>query len=231
MQRFQKSFNAFIEQFQDRWETQPAFRATWSTLGAGTFLIILCVGALVGSNLLGSFFASGGDTTHGSVLVAANGNTSTFPINKLTPQGTDASGTKATPVATSTYSPSPTPTVTPTGPTPVPTDTGTATPTLPTLQVSASQQAQWKVNQLAAIQNFATTPPVANGLMTVNMQFGNDQNCVLTPAILVQLDGAGTYKNQKSFRVPGCTNGPSVTVTYHIDGYQDYQDSGTFVTS
>lgn len=236
MQRFQQSFNAFIEQFQQRWETQPAFRATWSTLGVGTFLIILCIGALVGSNLLGGFFASAGDVSHGSVLVAGNGKTSTFPLNQLTPQGNDASGTKPTPVATSTYSPSPTPTVTPSGPTPVPSPADTGTPTENTFTVTASQQGQWKVGQFASITDFATTDstttkPIPSVTMTLKLQFGTDQNCKIANPISVPIDANGTHKNPISFTVPTCTKGSQVTATYHIDGYSDFIDSGRFVVT
>jgi hypothetical protein len=231
MQRFQRSFNAFIEQFQERWETQPAFRTTWSVLGVGTFMIILCLGAMIGSNLLTGLFASAGNAQHGSVVVAVNNDTTAFPMNKPTPQGTDASGSTPIPVATTTYSPSPTATVTPSQPTAVPSPTDTGTPDPNAFTVTASPQGTWKAGQNAGIQDIATTPPLANATMTITMQFGANPGCMLTPALTVQLDGNGAYHNHKQFIVPACATPGPVTVTYQVPGHPDYSDSTTFTTS
>ncbi len=222
MVRFQKSFNAFIEQFQDRWETQPAFRATWGTLGAGSFLLILCVAALVGSNLLGSLFAGAGNVTKGSLVVAGNGNSSNFPLNKLTPQGTDASGTKPTVVATSTFGTTPTPTVTPANTTPTPDASGT--PSATTFTASAMMIGTWKAGTPGKIDQFATAAnPVPSQMLTVTLQFGDPaQNCMAT--ITVQLDQNGAYPGQKTFGVPTCFSEATAQVSalYHIDGFTDF---------
>jgi hypothetical protein len=228
MQSFQKSFNAFSARFRERWETQPLFRVMWTALGAGGFLLMLCLVALIGVNLFGSFLASAGATGRGSVTVGVNGNTSTFPLNKLTPQGNNVSGVSGTPVATTTFAPpTATPTVTPTLGTPTSGTPAAGTP----FTVSAQPVGLWKVGQNGGIQNIVTTPAMQNALMTISMQFGTTPTCTLPSPLSVQLDSNGTFNKPISFQIPSCAVVPLVTVTYHIDGSPDYPDTTTFHTS
>ncbi len=234
VQRFQKSLDAFIERFQDRWETQASFRATWSTLGSALALLFLCSCALLGTNVLSGFFNGPSSPTQAQVIINGNANNgSTFPLATDQAGATDIPLTSGTPVATVTFSPTATPTVTPpvpATPTPQPTGSASTTPT-PSGTPAAGQPftvtmiiTPMVVGQTATITNIQTAnQPQPNQQMQITLQFGNDPNCTASPTPNpVQLDANGNDAGPATIQVPACTqNNATVSAVFTI-GSQQY---------
>lgn len=238
VQRFQKALDAFIDGFHVRWETQPSFRATWSTLASAVALLGLCSCLLVASNVGSSLL--GGLNTSGSKLKVEIGNDNggtKFPIPTLAKASTDVSGLGATPVATVTFVYTPTPLATPPtatpkpSPSPSPTSSVTVTPGS-AITVQASQNGAWNAGQMGNIGQISTTPSQPNATLQISLQFGSDPNCKTNPdPVQVPLDGNGQHQGNVSFTVPTCIpTGQTVTVTptYTINGTTYTDTTNTF---
>ncbi len=229
IQRFQKALDAFIENFQTRWETQPGFRSTWSIVGSATALIILCSCALLGSNVLSGYFSGPSSPGQAKVIIINNNNAgTTFPISTDQPAATQIPLTGGTPVPTVPFAPTATPKATPFGTTPTPSATATPQPgatDTPTpssnLTVTASPAGPWVAGQQASISPITTAPPQPNAQMQIDFQFGSSPNCTLNGQT-VQLDdnGAATSPTQLSQPIPSCVHGMSVpiTATFSVNG-------------
>ncbi len=238
VQRFQKALDAFFEGFHVRWETQPSFRATWSTLASAVVLLGLCscilVASNVGSGLLGNLNTGG---TKLKVQIGNDNGGTKFPIPTLAKASTDVSGVGATPVATVTFSYTPTPLATPPTVTPIPSPTVATTPAGTTtpgtaITVQASQQGAWNAGQIGNIRQISTTPSQPNATLQISLQFGSDPTCKTTPDPLqIPLDVNGQHQSNFPFTVPTCIpRGQAVTVTptYTISGITYTDTTNTF---
>ena len=223
LRQLQVSLNRFIERFQDRWETQPSFRATWSIIG-GAFAIIFIASSLLVSLNIANSLTSGSDkpsaNTGANVLYAGgNGGQQTpRPVSQASPNITPTPA--ANPIATSN-APTPLPTASPTPGAGTPSATGTpgdgtptdGTPTAtipPGETVTAQQQptSGWAPTGQNQITNVVTNPRVPDGQIDFKLDFGCKQIDVLG-----QLDGNGTAQTiQQSVNIPSCFNKPTPQV-------------------
>lgn len=240
VQQFQDNINAYIEQLQDRWETNASFRATWGIIGAATIVVILCSSILISLNVANTVLKTSAinasSTPNSGDAQGSNGLNlnPTYPVSTAVPINTPIPGGKA--VATSslptpTITPVPTPintTATPTiGPTTTPdpnapTATGVAgspTPGGPVAATASQQPALWRPGVQNNITNLVTTPPVPNGTGTISLNYGS--TCIAAD-ITLTLDASGKATNIR-VQLPPCftSAGPSpVSGIVTINGQQ-----------
>lgn len=216
MRKRSTQINDRIERFQDRWDTDPAFRRAVNIAGmlvAGVFLVtLLSLSVAVSNSLLAS--ANGGAPVASNSTSSQDKGAATFtiPPNPSSPAGNTPG---AVPVATTTFAP-PTATTAPTqipvpGQTPSPSPTaGTPTGTpQPSVVLTASQQGVWTAGQAAQIQGIQTTPTQKNAQVQIVITYV--QGCTQTLPN-VTLDGNGTNPNV-NFVLPTCFHGQNVNVS------------------
>jgi len=229
MQNFQNSINRFIERFQDRWETESSFRATWSTIGAACIVIFLCGTVAFVSSNVGRLFASNAQPTpvvlidgHGQVI---ENSSVTYPIPTYTPGTAKAPTTPRSVQPSSAATPTATIPPTPLGATATPTttatSTGTGTPSGQGFAVIAQQQPNpWDVTKTTnAITNITTNPKQANAPLVIILNFGNGNSCNETLPT-VTLDGTGSSATIP-VTIPTCfklKGQQSVNATFTVNG-------------
>lgn len=231
MQNLQKRLDAFIERFQDRWETEASFRATWSTIGSAAVLLFLCSCMFVVTTNVGSLFASNAKPT--AVVITndqSDAKQTVYPVTSHTP-GADQSGNDKNASVINTIAAS-APTITPTaspfstGTPPVTVTTtvtgtvtgtpgGTGTPTgsaTPGVSISMSQSGTIKYGQQAKFVNIGTTPPQANGTLDIKLDFGGTGACVIDlPPVPLTGGGSGPL-NGVFWNPPSCLKGLGAVV-------------------
>lgn len=244
MKPFQDRINAFFERFQDRWDSDQAFRATWSlVIGAvlALMLLVCLVGTIVNSgNIAAAIFGNPTATLPPDTGQRGDAGAATFAPAPLTPAASSPSNPPPQTVNGTSTSP-PTPTVPPTPPgtppasptptllpgqnTPTPSMTdGTATPTPSASTANWTVQQQpviWRPGQTGQII-FTSDTSQAQKLLVIQLDFGN--GCKYGP-VTAQLrpDGGLLY----SFTVPNCVRGGNINVkgTFSI---QNLQMTATF---
>jgi hypothetical protein len=238
LRRWQAGLERFIQGFEERWETQAAFRTTWSIIGVLVAVALICgISGLVVSNIGAIGFGGPNSPVFGQSGSGSN-SLSTFPIPSYAASGQPLTP-QATLVATTTAGP-PTATPVPTGlaGTPSPTPTVTTTPIGITVHVGATQQPNpWSYSQgTGTLTNFSTLPAQGGASLTLNsLDFSNGNGtCTLNgPLGQITLGSDGTSQTPIQVTFPSCVQAilQSQNRIDVVATYQGYTPGGNFFTA
>jgi hypothetical protein len=214
------SFNRFIDNFQDQWETSSSFRAFWSTIGGAVLLVSICGTLLIVNNIASGFFAA--QSTKSDIINPNQVNVGDvkFPIATFAP-GT-SENKPAPQAANPSTAPTPTPTVPAIIPTTEPTASITSTPTNFFIVNANQSPSPWVVGGSNNTMSISATPRTItkNATMKVHLDFGSGCTADIPS---VNLDDNGT--SSVAVTIPVCftkTGTQDVKATFSITGYPDF---------